>query len=503
MSGCALYKKPEVPAVLEPTHFKYEVQATYAPLKERWWENFNDHTLNQLIELALKNNYDYQVALKNIEIAETYVTQNQSFLFPQINFEFDSSRNKTMSLFNTNEFISNADTSIADNNGSAGRGRVFNLQQIFSSVSYEVDVWNQLRNAVKQSKADVASSIAQSDVVKLTLLSNVANTYFQINALNSQLSNLKQQYQATKDLFYFNGAQYKGKLIDVTTVNDSSNQMDAIKINIKNAEKQREILMNMLAYLLGSPPEFLSFPGHDSLKHIDYAHIVPAGIPAKMMVNRPDIQSAYFNVLSTGYVEKQSLANFFPNINLTGNYGYANSSFSKIFTVSHAFWNYGASLLQPIFDYKLRMSEYKRSKYQYESSIITYKETIVNAFQEVDNALLSYQKDSESLYAYQNQVRNSTQKLNVSDAQYQSGYGEYSAYLTNKLTLLQNAYNVTAQQLAVTQDVIQVYKTLGLGLSFSPPTQKQPFETKKPSSLLAHKDAANTHTVSVNSHQDI
>lgn len=465
MSGCALYSKPEVPALPAPEHFKYEVQATYAPLKDRWWENFNDPVLNQLVELAIKNNYDYQVALKNIEIAQTYISQNESGLYPQVNFNFDSSRNKSMSAFSTDSFISNANTSIANNtNGLSGFGRIFNLEQIFASTTYEVDIWKQIRNTVNQSKADTASSIAQSNVVKLTLLSDVTNTYFQINALNSELLNLNQQYQAAKGLLHFNKAQYLGKLVDVTTVNDSNNQMEAITVSIKNAEKQRGILMNMLAYLLGLPPEAFLFPGHDSLQHLDYAHLIPAGIPAKMMVNRPDIQSAYFNVLSTGYVQKQNLANFFPAFNLTGNYGYANTSFSKIFTVSNAFWNYGASLLQPIFDYKLRMSEYKRSKYQYESSVITYKETIVNAFQEVDNALLSYQKDSESLQAYQNQVRNSTQKLNISDAQYQAGYGDYSTYITNKLTLLQNTYNVTTQQLAVTQDVIQVYKTLGLGL---------------------------------------
>lgn len=183
-----------------------------------------------------------------------------------------------------------------------------------------------------------------------------------------------------------------------------------------------------------------------------------------MVANRPDIQSAYFQVLSFGYVEKQNIANFLPSFNLTGNYGYASTNFSHLFTSPNVFWNYGLSVLQPLFDYKLRMSEYKRSKYQYESSILTYKKTIINAYQEVNNALLSYQKDHEALSSYQNQVLNSKNKLNAVDAQYQSGYGDYLTYLNNKLAFIQNDYNLINQRLMVAQDVVQVYKTLGLGL---------------------------------------
>jgi multidrug efflux system outer membrane protein len=456
VSSCTLYQTPAVPPVKIADQFKYAPKITHANLKDHWWENFNDGRLNQLVTVALKNNNNYQIALKNIDIAKTYVTQNQSGLFPQANLNLNLSRNKPANVFNTNTITAgtNALTS----------GKTLNVVQPFASVSYELDVWNQIGNAVDQSKSNVAASQADSNIIKLMLISNIAHTYFQIQALNATHLNLKKQAQTIEELLQLNATQYHGQLIDVSSVDDAKTRMETIKIAIENTEKQKEIFVNMLAYLLGLSPEQFSFNNDSTLTRVNYAHLIPAGIPSKMIANRPDIQSAYFQVLSYGYAEKQNIANFLPSFNLTGNYGYAHTSFSKLFTQNNIYWSYGLNFLQPLFDYQLRMSEYKRSKYQYEAAILNYKNAIVNAFQEVNNALVSYQKDNEALRADNNKIINAKEKLSVSQAQYQSGYGDYFTYLNDQLALLENEDALNNQRLVVCQDVIQVYKTLGLGL---------------------------------------
>lgn len=466
ISGCSLYQKAVVPSFKKPERFKYTIQVKDPHLHYLWWKNFHDKTLNRLIKCALVQNNDYIIALKNIDIAITYVTQNESLLFPQVSATFNSSRNRSMSIFNTNNFVSSANPSIANNTGIGfgSFGRTFNLDQVFGTVSYQLDVWNQLRNAVKQSKANVASSIASADVIKLTLITGVTNTWFQIKALESNISNLKEQQKIAFDLLKLTESQYKGNLVDISVVDDAKNQIETIRINISNTEKQLEISVNMLAYLLGLTPEQFSMIPHQSLNPLHYADLIPPGLPSQMIANRPDIQSAYFQVLSNGYMEKQMLANFLPSFNLTGNYGYANTAFTNLFTPQNTFWNYGISVLQPIFDYKLRMSEYKRAQFQYDSAFLTYKKTVINAYQEVNNALLSYQKDNEALHAYEREVSNSQEKLRSANAQYQSGYNTYSNYLTNRLSYLQYVNSLISARLTLTQDIIQVYQTLGLGL---------------------------------------
>lgn len=463
-TSCTLYRKPVTPEPYQANDFKYAIKITNDKLKNNWWENFNDPELNRLVAIALKNNYNYLVTLKNIEIARTYVTQYQSNRFPQISATFNASRNRSISLFSPNNFVTSSDTSIANNTGISQLGRTFSLDEVFGTVTYEIDVWNQIGNAINQAKADTASSGANSNVTKLTLISSVADTYFQIAFLNAEITNLEQQYQAAVALAQLTRAQYHGKLIDVTALSDANNQIESIKINMTAVKKQKEIAMNTLAYLLGETPEQFSLSDIHPNLHIPYSELIPAGLPSTMVANRPDIQAAYFQVLSTGYVEKQNIANFLPSFNLTGNYGYANSNFGTLFTENNSFWNYGINVMQTIFDYKLRMSEYKRAKYQYEAAILNYKNTVINAYQEVDNALLSYQRDHEALLAYQHEVKNSQTKLNVAQTQFQSGYSDYTSYLNNKLILLADRLNLTNQQLLVSEDVIQVYKTLGLGL---------------------------------------
>lgn len=463
-TSCTLYRKPVTPEPYQADHFKYAVKVTHDKLKNNWWENFNDPELNRLVAIALKNNYNYLVTLKNIEVARTYVTQYQSNRFPQVSATFNVSRSRSISLFSPNNFVTSSNTSIVNNTGINQFGRTFSLNELFGTVTYEIDVWNQIGNTINQAKADTVESAANSNVTKLTLISSVANTYFQIAFLNAEIANLEQQYQAAVALAQLTSAQYRGKLIDITTLSDANNQIENIKINLTAAKKQKEIAMNTLAYLLGETPEQFSLGDLHPNIHIHYSELIPAGLPATMIANRPDIQAAYFQILSTGYVEKQTLANFLPSFNLTGNYGYANSNFGTLFTENNSFWNYGLGVMQTVFDYKLRMSEYKRAKYQYEAAILSYKNTVMNAYQEVDNALLSYQRDHESFLAYQHEVKNSQTKLNVSRAQFQSGYSDYTTYLNDRLTLLTNSYNLTNQQLLVCQDVIQVYKTLGLGL---------------------------------------
>lgn len=457
LASCTLYKKPDVPDIKIPKHFKPNIKITSSKLKEKWWENFNDAHLNDLVELGVKNNYSYQIALKNIQIACTYVTQNLSQLFPQANLNFSTSRNKLAApLFN-----GFGSSSVIIPNRSAS---IFNLQLLTATVSYQVDIWNQIGNSIKQAQANQASSVADSNVIKLTLITSIVDTYFQIKALNSNLINLNKQYQLANQIVQLTNTQFRSGLIDASILDNAKNQAETIKVNIKNNEKQKQILYYTLAYLVGEYPEQFVFSISNHFKPLSTKQLVPEGIPSNMMANRPDIQSAYYQILSYGYLEKQNIANFLPAISLTGSYGYASSALSNLLSSRNTYWNYGLYASQFIFDYQTRMSEYKRSQYQYESAILNYKNAVLNAFNEVDSALISYKEDNEALLSYLKQNTYYKDMLGIAHSQYRSGLTDYSTYLTTKLSYLQNDYNVTNQRLVVIQDILQIYKSLGLGL---------------------------------------
>jgi multidrug efflux system outer membrane protein len=475
LSGCSLYEAPEVPEIEAPEVFKVSIKTVDQKLEDEWWKNFHDKQLNELVGLALKNNYSYQIAVKNIEIAQTYISQNRSYLFPQVGAGYDTSRNKINEAeffgafsggggtpqFGANSLANPALSSVNTGFGSAP----FNVEILSANVSYELDVWNQIRNSVNEAKANTAASAANSNVVKLTLISNVVNAYYQIMALNYNIENLKKQHKAIAEIILLTQVQQESGLIDATSVYNNKIQKETLHTNINTLEKQKQVLEYSLAYLVSEYPENFDIEPKGTLAKVHFTRLIPAGVPSTMLAMRPDIQAAYYQVLSSGYVEKQSLANFLPSFTITGLYGYADEHFGRLLQSPNAFWSYGLGVSQFVFDYAVRESEYKRAKTQYEANVLSYKDTVTNAFKEVNSALISYKEDNEALNAVERQRLHYRELLELSNAQYQAGLINYITYLNSDLSLLQSDYAVNSQQLLVVQDIIQVYKTLGLGLN--------------------------------------
>lgn len=458
LEGCTLYQPPVVPEIKKPEHFKVMVKPSTARLQEEWWKNFHDPALDREVAHAIQKNNSYQVALKNIQIAYTYITQNQSGLFPQAELSASSSRNRLAATLPNSFGASNLLVP-------SRHASIFNLQQLTGTVSYEIDVWNQIRNSVHQAEAQYQGSIADSQVLRLGLVSNVVDAWFQIKTLNTHLANLNQQAAVAAKMIRLTTAQFDSGLSDATALQNAKNEANSIQNAISLLGKQKQVLQYTLAYLSGEYPEIFSdLPAkHSGVRRAEC--LVPSGIPAAMVANRPDIQSAWFQILAYGYLEKQNIANFLPAISLTGSYGYASNALSSLVNSSSAYWNYGAYATQFLFDYQTRMSQLKRSRYQYEAAILNYRDTVLNAFREVDSALVSYKEDLLSLKALQQEVATKKTLTSIANAQFRSGMSDDSMALADQLSYLQAVYALENQRLAVTQDIIQIYKALGLGVN--------------------------------------
>jgi len=451
LSSCALYSAPKNVNIQIPSQFQYKIEPTNSALSQNWWENFNDKTLNNIIKTALENNLNYKIALKNIQIAQTYVSQNQSSLLPTINATYSSTRNQPSVNQNLSPLSSN---------------KIYNLHQAGLSASYELDVWHQIQNSVNQAKANVNLSKADANVVKLTLLSNVAQTYFQLCALELCIENFSQQLEAAKEILKLNEDKYSSGLINIEPVEDAKTQVENIKTLLNSLIKQKELAQNTLAYYLGKYPENFSInPTTNDFDTIDYAKLIPPQLPSTILTQRPDVKEAMYNVLSYAYAQKQALANFFPVFNLTANYGYASTHLSNFIENASNVWSFGLNILAPIFNYKKNTSIYERSKLQYEQAVLNYRNTVINAFKEIDNALASYKKDNEALLSYQKNYQSAKNLYDIYKAQYEAGTVDYITYLNYKINLLNAKYNLINQNLLVREDIISIYNALGMGLN--------------------------------------
>ena len=466
LSGCSLFSRPKKIEVKIPQKFKYAVNAGNISIKNDWWKNFKDKELNILVVKAVKNNLSYLAAVKNIQVAETYVSQNESNFFPVVNFTFSSTRNK----------LPGYETSIFSGKGSSGSPStvIYNLNQAGLNASYELDVWNQVNNAVKQAKANAAVSKENAEVVKLTLISNVVQAYFQITALKESIKNLRKQYAAQKEILNLNAIQYKDGLIDAGPVETAKTNIEILKMDLNDAIKLKDITKNTLAYYLGEFPEKFKLQTYRESKNIKngggyyggsgYSNLIPPNIPSEILTQRPDVKEAEYNVLSYAYAKKESLANFFPVLSLTGNYGYASPGLSSFINDTNSLWNFGLNILAPIFNYKTNTSIYKRSELQYKQAVLNYRNAVINAFSETDNALASYKRDRKILKSYENNLNYSIKLFHIYRIQYKTGISSKITYLTYKLDMLNAEYNLINQNLLLREDVIGVYNALGMGL---------------------------------------
>lgn len=288
------------------------------------------------------------------------------------------------------------------------------------------------------------------------------------------LDNLKKQLKDAKEITELTQVQFQSGLIDESLVNSAIIQEEGLVATNTVLEKQQQIVEYTIAYLLGEYPENFIIDTPKTLNSIPFTQLIPAGIPSTMLAQRPDIQSAYAQMMSYGYLEKQTIANFLPTFVVTGNYGYASNAFSSLLQHSSNFWSFGLSATQSLFDYAIRMSEHKRAQYQFEASILSYKDTVVNAFREVNAALVSYEEDNTALSAMKVQAKTAGEQLSLTDAQYQAGLINYQTYLSSDIALLQSKYQVTSQQLLLAQDIVQIYQTLGMGLTDTSASQRSP-----------------------------
>ncbi len=460
LPGCALYSAPKKVSVKIPLRLKYtpsknkNIAYRLPSSGNKWWKNFGSKELDALVNESLKNNLEYRMAVRNVQIAKTYVTQNESGLFPSINLTFSTTRNK----------LSGYETSIFSS-GSSKSSIIYNLNQAGLTASYEIDLWHRIANSVNEAGANVSASKEEAEVVKLTLLSNVVNSYFQICYLNSEIKNLEEQYIGQKEIFRLNNILFKDGIEDEGAVLQAKESLEIMKTFINSSIRLREISKNTLAYYIGEYPEDLKINFHcRGIKSGMFKNLVPSGISSKMLIKRPDVKEAGYSVISFSYAKKESLANFFPVFSLTGNYGYASTSLVNFISNANSVWNFGLDILAPIFNYKQNISIYERSKLQYKNAVLNYRNTVVNAFKETDDSLITYMKDYDTLNKYRNTYLYAKRIYGMDEERYKDGIESRISFLSSRLNYLSSRYNLMVQKQILISDVIGVYNALGMGL---------------------------------------
>ncbi|HYR45397.1 MAG TPA: efflux transporter outer membrane subunit, partial [Thermoanaerobaculia bacterium] len=417
-----------------------------------WWEVFDDESLKSLIDEALRNNFDVRAAVSRVEEFRARAGIARSELFPQVGYQGEWSRSRQSA------FVQPGATPV-------------NLYDVNLGLSWEIDLWGRIRRLSEAALAQYLSTREARRGVLLSVVSEVAQAYFELRELDAQLEIARrttEAFQGTYDLF---NRRLGGGVASQLEVSRAEAALGPSAAAIPNLERQIVAQENLLSFLLGRNPG--PIPRGKSLTEQALPPEVPAGLPSTLLERRPDLRQAEQQLISANANVGVAMASFFPRITLTSSFGGVSPEVSGLFQAGKT-WSVAAGLTGPLFQGLRLKNQYDVNVAQWEQAKIQYESAVTNAFGEVSTALVAHEKLAEvekrqarSVAAYQEAVR-------IANLRYVAGLSSYVEVLDSQQQLFP-AENALAQaRFSRLSNFVQLYKALGGGWNTEDPAWVRP-----------------------------
>ncbi|HSP94996.1 MAG TPA: efflux transporter outer membrane subunit [Thermoanaerobaculia bacterium] len=450
VTGCAVGPNYKQPPVTAPDMYR-EVQGPPAPapsLADRpWWEVFEDPKLQQLIDEALGTGYDVQLAAWRVEEARARAGIARSEFFPQVFYGGQWSRTQQSSYVPPFDHSTN------------------NANSVNVNFGWEIDLWGRIRRSNEAAKAQYLATEDARRGVLLSLVSDVARTYFLLRELDEELVITKKTVEAfrgTADLFQRKLSEGAASALETSYASAALNQVAA---QVPDIERRIEATENQLNVLLGRNPAAIA-RGRD-FSDLPLPPEVPAGLPSELLQRRPDIRQAEQELIAANALVGVATANFFPTISLTGLFGAVSPEVSNLFPAGRT-WSIAAGLFGPLFQGGRLRSQYDVTFAQWQQARIFYEQTVTNAFVETTTVLYAREKIAGSVAELAQSVGHYREMVRLTNLRYNSGLASYFEVLYAMQQLFPAEIALARSRLDLLTDFVDIYKALGGGWNIQP-----------------------------------
>jgi outer membrane protein, multidrug efflux system len=448
-SGCILTKDLPDPALDIPEGYKSAPRSSKAadalPTLD-WWRGFRSRELTVLMEEAQTVNLDIAAATARFRQADAQARIAGAALLPSLSGTGQETYSRT---------------SGSSASGLTNGGREVVNYSASLSASYELDFWGKNRDAAQAAEETAVANRFDRDVVALTTLTTVANAYFQVLAAQDRIRTAQRNIASAERILNAIKDRFKagtGTDLDVAQQESVLANQRALVPPLKQTLDQN---INALATLVSRPPESVRVSG-GSLNQVASPRVTP-GLPSEILTQRPDIRRQEAQLASATANVGNARAQFFPSIQLTGQGGYQSSALSSLFQPHAAFFSMVGSLTQPIFDGGRILGNFEFTKARQDELLQTYRKTVMQAFADVDNALMSIRQTTEKLRLQREVVAASRRAFQLSEQQLRAGTADIVTVLNTQLTLFQAEDALSQAQLARLLAIVSLYQALGGG----------------------------------------
>jgi NodT family efflux transporter outer membrane factor (OMF) lipoprotein len=454
LGGCSLaptYHTPSLPPM--PATFKEAGTAwrVASPADQTprgdWWSVYSDGTLAKLESQLDADNPSLAAALARYDTARAYESQLQSGLFPHFGVMANPIRARQ-----------------SDNRPLRGSNEPneYDSDTVGASASYDLDLWGRIRNEVGQGRA--LSEAAKADLANATLSleAQLADDYVRLRGYDIQAGILDDTLNAYQRALTLTENRHAGGIASGLDVSRAQAQLHDAQAQVTDVQAQRALVEHAIASLVGVPASSFSLaPEREQLE----VPVTPVGVPSTLLERRPDIAAAERRVYSANAGIGVARAAFFPDLSLSGSYGFQNTGLGNLLAIGNRFWALGPLATLDLFDGGLRRAKVREAHAEFAEASADYRQTVLGAFREVEDDLVLL-RDLGVEAGQEDQAVQAAQKTqSIANNRYREGIVNYLEVVTAQTAALsaeRSAETIRTRRLQASVDLI---RALGGGWS--------------------------------------
>lgn len=413
-------------------------------LTQTWWRQYQDETLNTLIEAALANNLEVKKAFATIEQAEAFAREVGAASLPQVNLEATGTKNRVTAAGPFPVFADNP-----RNNFSVALG-----------TKYEIDFWGKVSRAKESAQAQLLASQYAKEVTNLTISGATANYYMQLRNIEVQLNIAQESLKNREQSLALTQRRLAGGIVSALDVYQAEVTLSNMKAQLAELQRSRQLVLHQLRLLTGNLS--LDLP-YASVSNLPVPPTPPVGLPSRLLADRPDIAQAEQQLVAQNAQIGLAKAALFPSISLTANFGGESLLLGDVLKSAARVWTAGLGLNLPIFDSGRLNAKVEQASAIQKQALINYQQTIQSGFIEVNDALVNLRQYTEKENAFKGTESSAKQALVIAENRYKSGYSSYLEVLEAQKSVLEAQTNYAQTRANRLISSVELFKALGGG----------------------------------------
>ena len=338
--------------------------------------------------------------------------------------------------------------------------------------TYELDLWGRIRRANEAARARLLATEEAQRTVWQTLVADVATTYLQLLELDLELEIGHRSYISRTNSLALTTAREQGGVSSMQDVYQAKVLVATAEASIVNTLRRIEQTENQLNILLGRNPGKIERSA--ALVDQKLRGSVPPGLPSSLLARRPDVRASEQQLIAANADIGQAKAAFFPQVTLTGFFGYQSTALSDLFTSPARTWQFGPAVTLPLFTGGRLRAEYQFAKARFEEALARYQQTVQGAFRDVSDALIAYQRSQEYRQKQLALTEANRDAADLANVRYEGGVTSYLEVLYNEQQLFDSELALAQALRNELLSVVQLYRALGGGWQ----TPAQPAQAK-------------------------